>query len=349
MVINRNIRILFLLLGGAVFLFHLFVLYAHTGLPVSQALLDSGLTTLIISLLVWNMLLALNIYPTRAGFIIYALLLSTAFSALATYLDWVALRELVGRNQPEYIEWLLDSMPFRFFTSWLIFGWIATHITFKKRLTEFENQFKKQSSAALQLKEAELYKLRQKFHPHFLYNSLNSISALTQIDPAKAQEMIGSLSSFLRSSVQREGREAIPLAEEMQYLKSYLAIESIRFGDRLKVEFEDETQGQGSLPPFLLQPVMENAIKFGVYGQSGAVTIRIRIHREEDYLCFTVTNPFDRDLPALKGTGFGLEGIRRRLYLLHGRTDLLDTAKAADLFITKIKIPQNDHVQGPSN
>ncbi len=338
-----------MVLGATVFLFHLFVLYAHTGLPVSQTFFDSGLTTLIIGLLVWNMLLALSVYPTRAGFIIYALILSTGFSALATYLDWVALREILGRKEPAYLEWLLDSMPYRFFTSWLIFGWIATHFTFKKRLTEFENHFKKQSSAALQLKDAELFKLRQKFQPHFLYNSLNSISALTQINPARAQEMIGSLSSFLRSSVQREGREDIPLEEELQYMKSYLDIESIRFGDRLKVDFKDETQGQGSLPPFLLQPVLENAIKFGVYGHSGALTITIRIRRMEDMLSITIANPYDRDLPTLKGTGFGLEGIRRRLYLLHGRTDLLETEKREDLFITHIKIPQKENVHGPSN
>jgi len=341
LVINRHIRILFLILGSTVFLFQVFVLYAHTGLGVREAILDSSLTTFVLGLLIWSMLLALHAYPTRAGFIIYALILSTAFAALATYLDWIALRGLLGGHSgPEYLTWLSQTIPYRFFICWLIFGWIATHVTFKKRLTEFESQFKKQSSAALQLKEAELFKLRQKFHPHFLYNSLNSISALTQIDPNKAQAMIGSLSAFLRSSVQREGKEDVPLEEELRYMKSYLAIEAIRFGDRLQVHFVDETDGLGFLPPFLLQPVLENAIKFGVYGHRGPITISVRIRKAEDMLHISISNPFDEDLPPLKGTGFGLEGIRRRLYLLHGRTDLLETEKKDGQFITHLKIPQ---------
>jgi two-component system, LytTR family, sensor kinase len=174
-----------------------------------------------------------------------------------------------------------------------------------------------------------------------LYNSLNSISALTMIAPEKAQDMIGKLSDFLRSSVRREGQEKISIVEELGYIEAYLSIESVRFGNRLRVEFEKEYTDDAQIPPFLLQPLLENAIKFGLYGKTGNVTIRVHIALQEDMLHVKITNPFDHDSQPPRGTGFGLEGIRRRLYLLFARTDLLETHKADNTFITTLKIPQH--------
>ena len=160
------------------------------------------------------------------------------------------------------------------------------------------------------------------------------------IQPDKAQEMIGRLSDFLRSSVNREAKDTIPVAEELLYIESYLAIESVRFGDRLNVTIEKAYTDDATIPPFLLQPVLENAIKFGLYGKTGCVDISVHIALKESILTIIITNPYDPQTSPPKGTGFGLEGIKRRLYLLYARADLLETQSDEQYFTTILKIPQ---------
>ena len=153
--------------------------------------------------------------------------------------------------------------------------------------------------------------------------------------------MIGKLSDFLRSSVKRESEDTLPVSEELEYIQSYLAIESVRFGDRLRVRIEKEYTDDAVIPPFLLQPIIENAIKFGLYGSTGVVTITVHIVLEGSMLMITITNPYDADTQPPRGTGFGLEGVQRRLYLLYARADLLETKKDGKYFTTILKIPQH--------
>ena len=292
------------------------------------------------SLCIWGLYLVITSYPTKVGIVLYALIIATFFAILAGYVDGLVLRYISGRNDDEYIKWLDDTMPLRYLANWVICGWIGTAVAINKRTQEVKQKFQLQSDAAVLLKEAELYKLRQQLQPHFLYNSLNSISALTMIEPGKAQDMISKLSEFLRTSVKRESQDKIPLSDELLYIESYLAIESVRFGDRLRVRFEHEDNVQAIMPPFLLQPILENAIKFGLYGVTGEVTICVQIKMIDDMLRVIINNPFDAAAQMPRGTGFGLEGIRRRLYLLYARTDLLETTIENERYTTTLKIPQ---------
>jgi LytS/YehU family sensor histidine kinase len=191
-------------------------------------------------------------------------------------------------------------------------------------------------------KEAELFKLRQQLQPHFLFNSLNSISALTGSQPEKARHMIQQLSDFLRGTLRKDDQQWSTLKEELEYLQLYLDIEKVRFGYRLQTQIEcEEASLQLKLPSLLLQPIVENAIKFGLYDTVGEVTISIFAKRKREQLEVKVENPFDPEtaLP-LQGTGFGLASIKRRLFLLFARHDLLQTTKADSHFITTITIPQ---------
>ena len=191
-------------------------------------------------------------------------------------------------------------------------------------------------------KEAELFKLRQQLQPHFLFNSLNSISALTGSDPKKARHMIHQLSDFLRGTLKKDEQQWNSLHEELQYLELYLEIEKVRFGNRLQTEIIcAEESLLLKLPALLLQPVVENAIKFGLYDTTGEVLIKLEATVQENNLLIIVQNPFDPETSIpVKGTGFGLSSIRRRLFLLFGRSDLLQTKNEADHFITRILIPQ---------
>lgn len=192
-------------------------------------------------------------------------------------------------------------------------------------------------------KEAELFKLRQQLQPHFLFNSLNSISALTGSNPEKARHMIHQLSDFMRGTLKKDEHQWNTLEEELQYLQLYLDIEKVRFGYRLQTEiiFNNEVLHL-KLPALLLQPVVENAIKFGLYDTTGEVLIKLEATIEQNNLKIVVQNPFDPETSQLmKGTGFGLSSIQRRLFLLFARHDLLSTKKDNEHFITTILIPQN--------
>lgn len=304
------------------------------------AIEDAACSTAILFLSAWSLALLVRAYPTSAAIFPYALCLALALSAVATTADFEVLKWCTADTNGEYQTWLSHTLPVRLLLTWLFNSWMATNAALRKNLSALESRFQQQTDASVLLKEAELYKLRQQLQPHFLYNSLNSISALIMIEPDKAQEMIGKLSDFLRSSVKRESEDTLPINDELNYIQSYLAIESVRFGDRLQVHFEKEYTDDATIPPFLLQPILENAIKFGLYGRTGNVDITIHIVMEGPILEITIMNPYDADAQPPRGTGFGLEGIRRRLFLVYGRTDLLATSKDEHYFTTILKIPQ---------
>jgi two-component system, LytTR family, sensor kinase len=132
------------------------------------------------------------------------------------------------------------------------------------------------------------------------------------------------------------------LQEELDQLQLYLEIEKVRFGHRLGTEINyDTATNTMMLPPLILQPIVENAIKFGLYDTIGTITIHVAVRAEKNYLLIEVKNPFDPEtaLP-MQGTGFGLKSVQRRLYLLYARNDLLTTNQTENIFTTTIKIPQ---------
>ncbi len=342
--IKKNIHWLITLLAVGVLAVHIFILRGVMLFDWEIAIQDSCISTTLLCLSVWSIVLLIRAYPTTAAIFVYSLFIAALTGFVTTFIEIEALKEWVVKDHTLYKTWLTRTIPVRFIIILIFNGWMATTAALRKNLTGLETRFQQQADASVLLKEAELFKLRQQLQPHFLYNSLNSISALMMISPDKAQDMLGKLSDFLRSSVKRESEDTLPIKDELNYIQSYLDIESVRFGDRLQVLFELEDANAASLPPFLLQPILENAIKFGLYGKTGAVDIIIHIVLESNMLVITITNPYDPDMQPPRGTGFGLEGINRRLFLLYARTDLLETQKNDQYFTTILKIPQL-HVQ----
>lgn len=214
--------------------------------------------------------------------------------------------------------------------------WIHTNVTQQK-----ENEGRKADAEKL-LREAELTGLRQQLQPHFLFNSLNSISALAGSKPEEARKMIQQLSDFLRGTLKKDEQQMLSLQEELKHLQLYLDIEKVRFGHRLNTEINSDKQSLTLLlPPLLLQPIVENAIKFGLYDTTGDVTIQISTKKENGNLTINITNPFDIETAQPnRGTGFGLKSVQRRLYLLFHRNDLVQTSINQNLFTTTIIIPQ---------
>src|SRR5262249_50302319 len=138
--------------------------------------------------------------------------------------------------------------------------------------------------------------LKAQLQPHFLFNSLNSISALTSTDPGRAREMCVSLADYLRKSLAVEDRETIPIGEELSLARSYLDVERVRFGDRLDGE-EEIARGGGAAgaPPLLLQPLVENAVLHGIGTLVAGGVVRIEVAQAGHRLRIVVSNPFDPD------------------------------------------------------
>ena len=232
-----------------------------------------------------------------------------------------------------------------FYIRWAVLGLAETLvglIAIVVSKLEQQNEAQKREVMMNELsREAELTQLRQQLQPHFLFNSLNSISALTVSQPQKAREMVLQLSDFLRGTIRKDHQQWVTLDEELSYLKMYLDIERVRFGHRLEVVFDmlDEVK-QMRVPQLLIQPLLENAIKHGLYGITEDVKILVQAYKEQNYLMLKIENPFDPEVAAPKGTGFGLSSVDRRLFLLFGRKDLLESKSADSLFTVILKIPQ---------
>ena len=241
-----------------------------------------------------------------------------------------------------YQDVILSSWSIRFGAGFLLISSMSMFSLLWYSQLEQKEMDARKSEAENLTREAELYKLRQQLQPHFLFNSLNSISALTNSQPEKARHMIQQLSDFLRGTLNKDDQQWNTLEEEIQYLGLYLDIEKVRFGHRLQTEINlGNAVLSLKLPALLLQPVVENAIKFGLYDTYGDVLITLNATLENNYLKIMIQNPFDPETSQpLKGTGFGLSSIQRRLFLLFARHDLLKTQRDAEHYITTILIPQ---------
>jgi hypothetical protein len=189
-------------------------------------------------------------------------------------------------------------------------------------------------------REAQLAALRAQIRPHFLFNSLNSISALASADPPRAQEMCVRLADFLRTSLSVGERKSISMAEELALSRSYLGVEALRFGARLKFDEDlDELGNACQIPPLLLQPLIENAIRHGIATRVEGGTVRVSSARGGGRLRILIENPYDPEAPSRPGTGLGLANVRQRLAARWGPDGLFAAKKLADRFLVVISVP----------
>ena len=189
-------------------------------------------------------------------------------------------------------------------------------------------------------REAELRALRAQLNPHFLFNSLNSISALAGSEPEASRRMCGLLGDFLRASLTLGGRERVSLEEELALADRYLAVEQVRFGPRLRVEREVAPEALRCLvPPLLIQPLIENAVKHGVADRVEGGTLRITARREGDRLELEVRNPRDPDAPPRRGVGLGLDNVRQRLATLDPQRARLEVLEEPERFRVVLRLP----------
>ena len=185
---------------------------------------------------------------------------------------------------------------------------------------------------------ARLAELQARIRPHFLFNTLNSAIALVREEPAKAENLLEDLSELFRHAL-ADAHEPVPLHQELDLARHYLAIEQVRFGERLQIEWSiDETASGAKLPPLILQPLVENAVKHGVEPSPTGAVVRISTQRRGSKVVIKVTNT----VPAgsgVKGNGLALDNVRQRLTLLHDMQGQFQSALVDNVFQVRLEIP----------
>ncbi|MDB5192358.1 MAG: hypothetical protein JWQ96_1921 [Segetibacter sp.] len=313
----------------------------HYGLSWRTALYDSGISYALLAAFAFLITITFQYYIPQKNKYSYIIGLVFVLSAL-----WLVISRslimLVVNEGGDYATFYSQSLIIRGAFGLLILACMALISVLWYTIKDQQEIEKRKTEAEALTREAELYKLRQQLQPHFLFNSLNSINALITVRPQQARTMIQQLSDFLRGTLKKEEHQWVSLEEELQHLQLYLEIEKVRFGHRLSTVIENEAgDSNAEIPAMLLQPVVENAIKFGLYDTTGDITISIHTWQEDSNLVVRVTNPFDPETGLQKkGTGFGLSSVQRRLYLLFARNDLVQTTVLEQTFTTTLKIPQ---------
>ncbi|TSA26123.1 MAG: histidine kinase [Bacteroidetes bacterium] len=248
---------------------------------------------------------------------------------------------LIFQDEEVYTNFLTLSIPVRLISG--LFLYILVGLAFYLLIYSYNLQEKAEMEARLNtlLKETELNMLKSQINPHFLFNSLNSISSLTVSNPEKARDMVIKLSDFLRYSVSSGADSMTPLFRELENIQRYLEIEKVRFGEKLVYDLRvgQECMDQ-NIPVMLLQPLYENAIKHGVYESTEQVRIETTCRVESEYMEITIFNDFDPDAVPRKGAGVGLMNIRERLRLTYHRRDLLSIWKEKNRFFVQLRIPK---------
>jgi sensor histidine kinase YesM len=189
-------------------------------------------------------------------------------------------------------------------------------------------------------RESELRSLRGQLDPHFLFNSLNSVAALIGSDAQSARRMCFLMAGFFRKSLQLGGKQSIPLSEELSLVQTFLAIEEVRFRERLLTRFDIADDALNlAVPPLVLQPLVENAVKHGVAHLVEGGEVTVRAHKREGLLELVVENPCDPERPPSRGAGVGLANVRSRIDTLFAHRASVDVNAQPTWFRVAILLP----------
>lgn len=287
-------------------------------------------------------------FPTKfisfENYSVFKIFLNHSISAIVTSGVWVIsgyfiLIQVFGVEGFAQ-EFLYKSLVWRFLIGLLFYSIIVSLNYVIIYYTNFQEKILKESELKALVKESELKTLKYQINPHFVFNSLNSISSLTITSPKSAQEMTIKLSNFLRYTLSKNEKQKHKLKEEINNVKLYLDIEKIRFNDKFEyIESLSDECKEIEVPSMILQPLFENAIKHGVYESVDEVKIKLICKSEDDYLKITVENEFDPEAISKKGEGIGLSNIQNRLKLIYNQDNLLTIRKSGHTFSANIYIP----------
>jgi two-component system LytT family sensor kinase len=329
---------LFLALGQSLLYYYAYGSFINIGI------LDSVLSLLIysgIALSLWYPFSYFNNGATRTTTLISNLVISGAISIVLWIVITKFIMLLILPEQNNYQAYWDATFPYRVGTGVFIYGLVVLSYFLFISLTNLSEKKAKEAKLETLIKETELKLLRSQINPHFLFNSLNSVSSLTVTDPEKARIMIVKLSEFMRYALSRKDELPVSLRSELENLRLYLDIEKVRFGDKLITEEQIESECYDfKIPVMLLQPLYENAVKHGVYESTESVRIYTMAKIIEGYIEIIIENNFESHPSLKKGTGTGLLNVSRRLELFYGNKASIKTTKEKGLYTVTLYIPK---------
>lgn len=245
----------------------------------------------------------------------------------------------VLKDVDDYNNFFIATIKSRFIIGLLFYFLMTAFYYIVIYYSGFQERIIKEKELKNLVTEAELRSLKFQINPHFIFNSLNSMSALTEIDPKKAKQMIIKLADFLRYTLANNDKQTTTLNEELKNIKLYLDIEKIRFEDKFDyVEELAEQCGKVQIPSMLLQPLFENAIKHAVYETLEKVIIKLTCTEQDKFLKISISNNFEGESHK-KGAGVGLKNIKDRLALIYHQDNLMEVKKDNGFFTVNIYIP----------
>ena len=276
--------------------------------------------------------------PSRHFPILLHLVASTVMCGIWLYLSLILIRTFFS---DQYLYWA-NTLPIRVIIAYLLYAVYALFFYAIGYYLSLKNKIKKEEELKSLIRDAELRALKSQINPHFLFNSLNSVASLTMSNPERAREMIIGLSDFMRYSLKHKQSEMVAFNEEIENINRYLSIEKVRFGARLNTVYQfDEDSLQAQLPNMILLPLLENAIKYGVYEALEPVTIQMEGKLEQNLFRLIIFNDYQPDCESHKGEGIGLQNIRNRLERIYGTPSLLKINDSGNSYRVELLLPQN--------
>jgi LytS/YehU family sensor histidine kinase len=275
------------------------------------------------------------------GWVIPRLVLaSTLFGALAMLVLGIIHDLFLQEYRPIFSGKFVDVLEPGITWAVLLFGWALAYFAFhyfqRGRREEIRNLRLETAN-----RENQLGTLRSQLNPHFMFNALNGIRALVDEDPEQAKRAITQLSAILRNAMTTVRRRTVPLGEELDIVKAYLALEAMRFEERLQVSFDvDPELTRAPVPPMLLQTLVENAVKHGIAKLTKGGEVRISVHRGLNGLVMMVANSGTYVPGVVTGTGIGLSNTRKRLALLYGTNAALRIEQRNGMVVTEVELPE---------
>jgi len=342
---NKSYLITFFVVWIVIFAIHTFILAFFYDIDKMISMADSAVFNFIFALVGFNLwyVIRFNLRetPTVFDLVVNHLIVAIIIIALWITSSYFLMQSMYDINA-SYIQFLNDSIPWRVVTGVFYYLFFILFYYMILYYEDLQEKLKVESELQNLVKEAELTALKSQINPHFLFNSLNSISSLTMTQPDKAQDMVIQLSDFLRYSLSHDKNEKASLDQEFANLERYLAIEKIRFGKRLNfVSKINDNCREVEIPNMILQPLLENSIKHGVYNSTEEVLVELICEEKNGYIVLEICNDYDPEAVKKKGQGIGLTNIRKRLQLIYQRQDLLEIKADKMVFTATLRIPKN--------
>jgi sensor histidine kinase YesM len=316
--------------------------FAYGGFP-NIGIVDGLISIIVysgISLVIWYPFSYFNNNIEKPGVLISNLVTLGAISVALWALGTKSLTSIILSQGNNYQAFWDATFPYRIGTGVFIFCLVILTYYLFISLNNLAEKNARQARLESLVRETELKMLRSQINPHFLFNSLNSISSLTITDPEKARDMVEKLSEFMRYALSQKDEQPVSLSNELENLRLYLDIEKVRFGDKLSTEEIIENNCLDfKIPVMLLQPLYENAVKHGVYESTECVKIKTQAKISDGYIEITISNDYDPDSSSRKGTGTGLLNVTRRLELFYGNKASIKTLKKDGIYIVSLYLP----------